>query len=262
MSAVLFAVVACENPASGNGDGDPQDTEESSDLTLTLSGEIDEWPGGTGVVSVFGLGDYIDSGSVDESGSFSIELSDLEAEGVDFNAIEVFEGFYNNVGIEANPIFGANEFIALFHDDLVGDPQFTDGDIEFSITGAEKDEDILRGFDNLVVEIAAEDSDLLRRGENDNDVSTRWLFSTADVEITGEAVLELDEDGGERGVDIIFSYDLELSRGWNEYYFFVPAGLEGFTIDDLLDQDDIYFGFSTSIGEPDNSVWEIDEDDD
>lgn len=25
LSAVLFAVVACDNPASANGDGDPQD---------------------------------------------------------------------------------------------------------------------------------------------------------------------------------------------------------------------------------------------
>lgn len=255
-------MVACDNPASGNGDGDPQDTEEPSDLTLTLSGEIGEWPGGTGVVSVPGLGEFIDSGTVDESGSFSIELSDLEAEGVVFIAIEVFEGFYNNVGIEANPIFGTNEFIARFHDDLEGEPQFTDGEIVFSITGAEKDEGFLRGFDNLVVEVGPEDSDLRRQGKNDNEVSTRWLFSTVDVEITAEAVLKLEEAADDGEVNIIFVYEIELSRGWNEYYFFVPADLESVTLEQLLERDEIRFGFSTSIGEPENSVWEIDEDED
>ncbi len=253
VSATMLVAVGCENPASGSDSGD-DDSLEETERTLTISGNIDGWPGGTGVVTVPNVGsDTGDEGTVDDTGSFSIVVSDLEKAGLSLNAVEVFESFYNNMGASTNPVAEANTLIEAYHSDLVGEPQFSDGDIVFTVTGAEKDDELLRGFDILRVD----GDDLVRRGVDENEVDTRWLYSSANVEIQAEAVLTLEEDGGGREVDVVFVWDTDFTRGWNSYSYFLPDGFDAYDLDDLLNADELRFGFSTTIDEPDNAVWEI-----
>ncbi|MFP4375308.1 MAG: hypothetical protein ACLFPO_13325 [Spirochaetaceae bacterium] len=256
VSAAAILTVSCNNPTSGNNGGGGGDDDNDTDRTLTLSGEIEGWPGGTGVVTVPNVGDDTgDEGAVDDSGAFSIVVSDLEKAGVSLNTAQAFETAFNDMDWDTNPVVEGNTFVEQFHTDLVGEPQFADGDIVFTVTGAEKDDGLLRGFDVLDVD----GSDLVRSGVDDNEVDTRWLYSAANVEIQAEAVLTLEEDGGSnREVDLVFVWDTAFTRGWNSYSFFSPAGMDALELNDLLNEEELRFGYSTAVEEPTNVAWSID----
>ncbi|MGM0675589.1 MAG: hypothetical protein ACQETQ_12925 [Spirochaetota bacterium] len=257
LSVVVVLTVGCNNPTSSSStDDDESDTVVDSSNTLTLSGEIQGWSDGTTeTITVPNVGSETgDEGTVETDGTFSITVSDLEEAELILNAVQSFEDAYNSLDWEDNPLVGANTFIALFHDDLDGSPQFADGDVVFSISGAGKDEQVLRGFNSLRVN----DSDLVRSGTADSkEVITHWLYSAKNVDIQAEAVLTLEEAAGDRTVDIVFVWETDFNHGWNPYHFFSRDDLDTATLDDLLSEDEIRFGYSNAIDEPANAVWEI-----
>ena len=107
VSAAAILTVSCNNPTSGNNGGGGGVDDDDTDRTLTLSGEIEGWTGGTGVVTVPNVGgDTGDEGTVDDAGAFSIVVSDLEKAGVSLNTAQAFETAFNNMDWATNPVGG------------------------------------------------------------------------------------------------------------------------------------------------------------